>query len=87
LKTQKNLKAKLKDLTKKKKEAGWPPRANHQQYAAKYGGIEIPAIHGLDRVHVPPPQQPKSGVPVFPHVPPQQTHFWSGPLLLVPPTT
>jgi hypothetical protein len=43
---QKELKAKLKDLTEKKKEAGRTPRHNRAA-TQKFEGIDIPPIQGL----------------------------------------
>jgi uncharacterized protein YlxW (UPF0749 family) len=47
---QKELKAKLKDLTEKKKEAGRTPR--HNRSRSRYDGIEIPTIRGLNTVSI-----------------------------------
>lgn len=48
--TQKELKAKLKDLNEKKKGVGRTPR--HNRSRSRYDGIEIPTIRGLNTVSV-----------------------------------
>jgi hypothetical protein len=47
---QKELKAKLKDLTEKKKEAGRTPRHNRTS-TEMFSNVVIPPIHGLTPIH------------------------------------